>query len=203
MKTYKIHLIRHGTTFGNLEGQYIGVTDVDLTTNSIKELKRLKNLGIYPKVDLVFSSPLKRATESAKIIYDKSPIFIENFKDINFGDYEGKTMEELSDDEYFKEWVLGKKERPLNGESFREFVNRLSLGLRQMVEAMMNNNCYSAAAIMHSGAIMALLISSALPRKKALSDWACDAGKGFTIRITPSIYASSGIIEVIDKIDEE
>ena len=31
MKTYRIHFIRHGLTDGNLEGRYIGVTDIGLS----------------------------------------------------------------------------------------------------------------------------------------------------------------------------
>lgn len=204
MRSYKIHFLRHGATLGNQEGLYIGVTDLKLTTNGINELKRLKNKGIYPNVPLVFSSPMTRALESAEIFYPEiKPYVIENFKETNFGEYEGKGMKELSSDPDFQAWVLGKTDRPKGGESFHEFAERLALGLREAVQVMMDKGVYEASAVMHGGAIMTLLAISALPRRQSLNEWACGYGKGFTVNITPSLYASSGIIEVIDIIDEE
>ena len=204
MRSYKIHFLRHGATLGNEKGLYIGVTDLKLTTNGINELKRLKNKNIYPNVSLVFSSPLIRAKESCEILYPNvTPYIIENFKETNFGEYEGKGMKELSDDPEFQAWVLGKTDRPKGGESFHEFAERLALGLREAVQIMMDKGVYEASAVMHGGAIMTLLAISALPRRQSLNEWSCGYGKGFTVNITPSLYASSGIIEVIDIIDEE
>lgn len=204
MRSYKIHFLRHGATLGNEKGLYIGVTDLKLTTNGINELKRLKNKGIYPDVSLVFSSPMVRAVESAAIFYPEiEPYIIENFKETNFGEYEGKGMAELSDDPDFQNWVLGKTDRPKGGESFHEFAERLALGLREAVQVMMDKGVYEASAVMHGGAIMTLLAISALPHRQSLNEWGCGYGKGFTINVTPSLYASSGIIEVIDIIDEE
>jgi len=204
MRSYKIHFLRHGATLGNEKGLYIGVTDLKLTTNGINELKRLKNKNIYPNVPLVFSSPLIRAKESCEILYpDITPHIIDNFRETDFGEYEGKGMKELSDDPDYRNWVLGKTDRPKGGESFHEFAERLALGLREAVQVMMDKGVYEATAIMHGGAIMTLLAISALPRRQSLNEWACGYGKGFTVNITPSLYASSGIIEVIDIIDEE
>ena len=55
MKTYKIHLIRHGLTEGNLKQQYIGVTDLPLAGVGVTELKRLREETEYPRVDKVYS----------------------------------------------------------------------------------------------------------------------------------------------------
>ena len=68
MKTYQIHLIRHAVTKGNLEGRYIGHTDESVCEEGMAQLKDImENYGEYPQVDAVFSSPLKRCTETAKI----------------------------------------------------------------------------------------------------------------------------------------
>ena len=42
MKTYTIHLIRHGMTEGNKVGRYVGSTDASLCEEGIKEIKELK-----------------------------------------------------------------------------------------------------------------------------------------------------------------
>ena len=58
MKTFKLHLIRHGMTAGNLQGLYIGSgTDIPLCDEGRAQLKELKERFEYPQVDTVFSSP--------------------------------------------------------------------------------------------------------------------------------------------------
>ena len=69
MITYKIHLIRHGITDGNLQGKYIGVTDLPLSPDGVNELLELKGLIEYPDVSKVYTSPLLRARQSANIIF--------------------------------------------------------------------------------------------------------------------------------------
>ena len=58
MKTFKLHLIRHGITAGNLQGLYIGSgTDLPLCDEGRAQLADLKERFDYPQVDTVFSSP--------------------------------------------------------------------------------------------------------------------------------------------------
>lgn len=200
MRTYKLHLIRHGMTEGNENGQYIGHTDLKITTNGIIELEKLKNEGVYPKCDLVFSSPLSRAVDTAKIIYPEKEVLINhNFKEIDFGEFEGKTPDELKDRQDYADWLAGKLPSAPGGESAVDFAARLCTGVGETVKYMMSHDCYSASIVMHGGAIMTLLAVAALPRQK-MSEWACGNGRGYTIRITPSLYHSSGILEVVGEI---
>ena len=60
---------------------------------------------------------------------------------------------------------------------------------------MMENDITEAAIMMHGGAIMMLLSATAVPRRKTV-DWTSENGRGYSIRITPSLYHSSGIVEV-------
>ena len=70
MKTFKLHLIRHGLTSGNLQGLYIGSgTDIPLCDEGRAQLAELKERFEYPQVDTVFSSPLMRAVETANILF--------------------------------------------------------------------------------------------------------------------------------------
>ena len=201
MRTYKIHLIRHGATSGNEQGQYIGRTDLPLTTNGIKELEKIKSGFLFQNYGLVFSSPLKRALQTADILLNSAnPRIIENFNEMDFGEFEGKTMLELSDNADYQDWIYGRNDRPKGGEGFKDFASRLAAGLRECVQIMMNENRYLSAAVMPGGAIMTLLTVCAVPRRKALNDWACDAGHGFEILVNPTIYASSGIVEVTGEV---
>ena len=55
----------------------------------------------------------------------------------------------------------------------------------------------NAAVIMHGGAVMMLLANCAVPRRGAV-EWQCENGRGYSVSVTPSLYHSSGIIEVYD-----
>ena len=89
MKSYVIHLIRHGLSEGNLKGQYIGSTDSPLSEQGAKEIRRLKKSGRYPAAQRYYSSPLSRCTQTLSILYPKAqPILIDGFSESSFGDWE-------------------------------------------------------------------------------------------------------------------
>lgn len=200
MKTYKLHIIRHGLTEANTDGRYIGTTDLPLSAVGIDLLESQRREGFYPGVDMVFSSPLARCTETCGIIYpDKKVHIVEELKEYDFGDFENKTAAELDGTDEYMNWISGKVAAPPNGEEPAEFTKRLCIGLNKAVREMMDNGVFEAAAVMHGGVIMTLFAASALPRRRPV-EWTCDPGTGFTVRITPSLYAKSGVIEVIDTI---
>ena len=198
MKTFKIHLIRHGLTEGNLKQQYIGSTDLPLAAAGVTELQRLKSEVDYPRVDAVYSSPMLRAKQSAAILYPNKEVkIIDNLREIDFGDFEGKTANELEFLPSYAEWAAGKINAAPNGEDNTEFAKRLCVGLNEIVRDMMAKGAEHSAVIMHGGAIMVLLASCAVPRKNMV-EWTCTAGSGYSILVTPSLYHSSGVVEVID-----
>ena len=200
MRTYKLHFIRHGLTEANLDGRYIGKTDLPLCSAGIERLEELKTKIDYPYVELVFSSPLARCLETAEIIYPSiEPTVIDELSEYDFGDFENKTAFELENDENYKNWTAGIIPSPPNAEDPTEFTRRLALGLNRMVRIMMEKNCFEAAAIMHGGAIMTLFSATALPRR-ATVEWITEDGLGYTAKITPSLYGKSGIIEIVDTV---
>ena len=198
MKTYKIHLIRHGLTEGNLKQQYIGSTDLPLAAAGVNELRRLKEETDYPRVDAVYSSPMLRCKQSAAILYPNHDIqLVDNMREIDFGDFEGKTANELELLPSYADWAAGRITAAPNGEDNTDFAKRLCVGLNQIVRDMMAKGAEHSAVIMHGGAIMMLLASCAVPRK-SMVEWTCPAGSGYSILVTPSLYHSSGVVEVID-----
>lgn len=198
MKTFKIHLIRHGLTEGNLKQQYIGVTDLPLAAVGVSELMRLREETDYPKVDKVYSSPMLRCRQTANVLYPNKDVkLIENMREIDFGDFEGKTASELEALPSYADWAAGRISAAPNGEDNTEFAKRLCLGLNEIVRDMMASGAEHSAVIMHGGAIMMLLASCAVPRK-SMVEWTCPAGSGFSILVTPSLYHSSGVVEVVN-----
>lgn len=199
MRTYKIHLIRHGMTDGNTLGEYIGVTDLPLSPEGAKEIMKLKDSIDYPFVGRVYTSPLLRSRQTSRLLYpDAEEIVIDELKEYDFGDFEGKTASELESDPAFFEWTSGRASAPPNGEDSTEFSKRICLGLNKIVRDMMDNGVFEAAAVMHGGVIMTLLSLTAVPRRRSV-EWMTSAGHGYTVTVTPSIYHSSGVIEVTEE----
>ena len=98
MKTFTVYLYRHGITKGNLNAQYIGHTDLPLTSDSVLQLRNIKAHCHYPQVSAVFTSPLKRSVDSANIMFPKNnPLVINELIEYDFGEFEGLTAEELKD----------------------------------------------------------------------------------------------------------
>ena len=199
MKTYKIHLIRHGLTEANIKGQYVGNrTDLPLCDEGVDELRALRDTVSYPDIERLYTSPMLRCKQTAGILYpDTEYTVIDQFAEYDFGAFEGKTAKELEKTEEFALWTAGKIPAPPGGESTENFIRRLAMGFREMVEDMMKNGVYNAAAIMHGGAVMMLLSSCAVPRRAAV-EWQSENGRGYSVMITPSLYHSSGVIEVYD-----
>ena len=199
MRTYKIHFIRHGLTDGNFEGRYIGVTDIPLSEDGADELEAIRQKGMLPETDLVFSSPLKRCVESCRILFpDREPVIIDEMREFDFGEFEGKSARELDGKPEYIAWTSGRA-CPPGGEESGDFVKRLAVGLNKMVRQMMNDGIYEATAVMHGGVIMTLFASCALPQHKAV-EWSSPVGSGYTALITPSLYGRSGVIEIVDTV---
>ena len=88
MKSYTIHFIRNALTDENLEGRYIGHTNVEISDDGKKQLAAMKEELIFPPVEAVFTSPLKRCTQTAEILYpDNKAIVIDGFIEYNFGEF--------------------------------------------------------------------------------------------------------------------
>ena len=196
MKTLKIHLIRHGMTDANVLGQYIGCkTDLPLSPEGLQELRLIKDNMEYPEIECLYSSPMLRCKQTGAVLFpDKQVIAVENLKEYDFGDFEGKTAAQLENNPDFIAWTGGKIAAP-NGETNAEFIKRLCIGLNQIVLDMLDKNVQNAGVIMHGGAIMMLLGATAVPRHKPV-EWTADAGRGYSLLITPSLYHKSGIVEV-------
>lgn len=69
MQSYHIYLIRHGMTASNLEGRFVGKTDLPLCPEGIAGLASLMESGEYPNVGLVYTSPLLRCVQTAHLLY--------------------------------------------------------------------------------------------------------------------------------------
>ncbi len=201
MKTFKIHLIRHGLTEANLNSAYIGNrTDLPLCPEGINELLAEKENIDLPKIEKLYSSPMLRCRQTAAVLYPDTDIHtVDAFTEYDFGEFEGKTGAELEGYQSYIDWTSGKISAPPSGEETTDFIKRLCMGLNETVRDMMESGVTNSAVIMHGGAIMMLLSACAVPRRRSV-EWTCAPAHGYSLLITPSLYHSSGIVEVYDVI---
>lgn len=197
MRTLKIHLIRHGATDANYDGRYIGCkTDLPLAPEGLNELRLLKDDIDYPEIERLYSSPMLRCRQTGAVLYpDFEPVTVEELKEYDFGSFENKTAAELESNPSFIPWTSGRLSAPPGGEDNSEFIKRICVGFNKIVLDMIEGGLTESAVIMHGGAIMMLLGVSAVPRSKPV-EWTADNGRGYSVRVTPSLYHKSGVIEV-------
>ena len=119
-----LYLVRH-TRVAIPKDLFYGQTDVPLADTFEEESEIVKNdlKDIY--ADAVFSSPLKRCRKLAEKIVDANNIiFDDRLKELNFGDWEMKSWNELKGtniDNWYNNFVSIKCP---NGESFEDLRNR-------------------------------------------------------------------------------
>ena len=64
----KLFIVRHGETDWNVKKLLQGKTDIELNENGIKQAEELIYKLDFNNIDIVISSPLKRAKQTATII---------------------------------------------------------------------------------------------------------------------------------------
>lgn len=201
MKNYRLYLIRHGITQGNLCGKYIGGgTNEPLCAEGIKRLHELQDKYTYPQVNTVFASPLDRAVQTAEILFPnaKNKLQLEILKENNFGEFEGKTLEQLSQTESFAKWLTPKEHyTPLGGEAAVDFNARCKDALMKMFEYMMKSGIDEAACVTHGGVIMSMLAQAALPKRSG-EQWMADSGCGYSVMCSPEMWMRDKLCEAKD-----
>ena len=180
MKTFKLHLIRHGMTEGNLKGLYIGSgTDIPLCDEGRAQLQELKERFEYPQVDTVFSSPLMRSVETANILFPNAThqFSVHDLREAGFGVFENRPVKELVKDEDFKKWITpGSGFVPEGAEPTKQF---------------------EAACVTHGGVIMSMLSQRALPSRHP-EQWMADPGCGYTVQTDVQLWMRDRLVEAID-----
>ena len=91
----RLLLTRHGQTDWNVQGRAQGRTDTELNSTGIEQAKRLAEKIKNYNIDIIISSPLKRARKTAEIIASGRGISVICDEDIierSFGRYEGQQL---------------------------------------------------------------------------------------------------------------
>jgi len=204
MRTYKIYLIRHATTQGNLEGRYIGATDLPICSEGIEQINNLVEKYDYPSVGRVYVSPLCRCAQTAELIYpDHKPVVIDDIREYNFGEFENRLITELIEEDKYNKWIETKLDGGLEGaEDMASFHERVINGLDSIIMDMMKNKVSDAAVVTHGGVMMQMLSSCGLPKRKP-TEWVVGNGKGYTLLVNASLWGNNKVAEVFTAIPYE
>ncbi len=197
MKTYKIHLLRHGMTEANATGRYIGRTDLPLSPEGLAALLELKKTYQYPGGVRFFTSPLLRCRQTLEVLYpDCQPEAVEGLSECDFGRWEGKSLQELKGDERFLRWMEGTDRTIPDGEDSEAFRARVCAAFEGVVNDLIHSGDTEAVICTHGGVITMIMQLYGLPRLDP-KDCLAAAGQGFTLRVTPSIWMSEPLCEAL------
>ena len=151
----KLLLLRHGKTRWNVEQRIQGHTDMPLLEQSRAELAGLQLPAGYEHHEW-WSSPLRRAVETARLLSGQCPRIDARLCEMDWGDWEGKVLEDvrsdLGHDHYRILTEQGLDFRPPGAESPRELQLRLS----NFMAARATAGC-SLTIVTHKGVLKALL----------------------------------------------
>ena len=125
----KLILVRHGQTEMNAQKLYFGKLDPLLNDLGISQAYQAKEKLLDIDYDIIYSSPLERAKQTAEICnyLDKDINYNSKLEEINFGIFEGLTFKEISEkfpDEVKKMEENWKDYNYITGESPKEMFQR-------------------------------------------------------------------------------
>ena len=182
----EIILVRHCETDWNKENRCQGISDLSLNQAGLKQAENLRSYFNNLDIDLIFSSTLKRAIETANVINsDKNiPIeLIDELREMDQGDFEGIPFHTLRE-KYpveLNEWRKNpEKFRIPNGETLGEVKNRMIKFMKNIVET-------------HREDKTIIIVSHNL----ALSSFLCSISEKNLVNFT-EFTVESGSISIID-----
>jgi len=157
----KIYLIRHGRTKDNEEKRFVGWQDTDLSEEGCLQAEKLALRFQDKKIGALYSSDLLRAIKTAEILGKKQgikPRKSNMLREINFGEWEGLTYEEIMHS-YKKEAQKWLKNpllySPPGGESLLQVYARMEKFLNSLSPP--ENNDEAIVLVSHGGAILSVL----------------------------------------------
>ncbi|WP_170357051.1 histidine phosphatase family protein [Ruegeria arenilitoris] len=123
----RLALLRHGHTAWNRAGRIQGRSDISLDDQAKAELARYRLPTPWDRAEL-WSSPLTRASETARLVAGREPATSAALVEMNWGDWEGQRGEDLIADantgyRHIEDWSW--EFRPPNGERPADIRRRL------------------------------------------------------------------------------
>jgi broad specificity phosphatase PhoE len=131
-----ILLVRHAESDWNVENRFQGHADRPLTRRGREQAERLAEELASERLDAIYTSPLRRARETAAIIalpHRLDPVPVPELQEIDVGRWSGLSRCEVESTfpDAFRRWVGG-GEGWEDGESYPQMVRRVLTAVRQI-----------------------------------------------------------------------
>ena len=134
-----IYVTRHGQTEWNAENKVCGITDIALTEKGIAQAEELAEQVKEKNIEIIISSPMKRAIATSQIVSKKChiPITVDDrLIEQNYGIYEGVDRK----DEHFLANKRNFAYRYPSGESMMQVAARVYPLLDEIKKKYMGKN---------------------------------------------------------------
>lgn len=174
----RLLLVRHGETDWNATGRIQGSNDIPLNDTGRKQAERLHRRLATVFIDAAYSSDLARAAETAHIVLgaDSHPLrstvpirVTPALREISYGEWEGRTREELEADgcgPWLQAWVKGAPcDTPEGGESREEVDARVD----HFLSCIFPRHAGQTVLVVSHGGTLRLLIARL--RGQPVSGW--------------------------------
>ena len=192
----KIVLIRHGITEGNEMHMYYGSTDVSLSERGKHLLEKQREEGLYPISETAqfYTTGMLRTEQTLRIVYgDREHGVIEDLRELDFGEFEMHTYEELNSVPEYQKWITAEDtgKAPPGGESINSFTERIRRGFDELT---VRNELYMlklrnhkkeamTICICHGGVISGIMDYIWPGEYKNFFEWIPDPGHGYVLLV--------------------
>jgi len=138
----ELYIVRHGLTEWNLTHRFQGCSDIALAEPGREAARQLGKELEKVKIDLIYSSPLQRAFETACLIRGDRDIEIKKdnrIRELSFGEMEGCTFEEWDNPEKPYRFFFQDPEKyiePKGGESVDDAMIRGKSFIKDEIEPL-------------------------------------------------------------------
>ncbi len=155
------YIVRHGITRSNQEGRHLGQREEDLTEEGRQQARNLAELLRNEPLDIIYTSPLRRARDTASEIVryhpGKGPLSDPRLTELHMGIFDGLLPGEArraSPEDYAARESNKFGFRIPSGESYRILEERVDPFIRDTIEEYPNGN---VCIVGHQGLNRALL----------------------------------------------
>ena len=147
----KLYVLRHGETNENITGIMQGNMETVLNELGRKQAESVRNKVKEAGIDLVISSPKKRAVETAQIAAPNIPIILDDrLLSRNHGEFEGMQRNQVNLKDY---WNIKLNKQFEKAESMGEIFNRVSSLLNDI---SINYSDKTVLLVIHGGISVAI-----------------------------------------------
>ncbi|QTP59794.1 histidine phosphatase family protein [Billgrantia antri] len=156
-------VVRHGLTQWNRERRYQGQRDIPLLLpDALPGLDRLREVLETQTFDAVHCSDLTRCRQTlAHVTEGRERAWPTHFdarlRELDFGDYEGRTYDELKSQPFYRAWIDSEgQQAPPGGESTTDLRRRLDAWFADVVNGCAPRDRHRALVVAHGGVIREL-----------------------------------------------